>query len=52
MLKLDLSKVSSFLPQDYQTSRVGRLEKAAAMLANPRRPRRGLHRLGVSAPGL
>ena len=34
MLKLDLSKVSSFLPQDYQTSRVGRLEKAAAMLAN------------------
>ena len=30
MLKLDLSKVSSFLPQDYQTSRVGRLEKAAA----------------------
>ena len=33
MLKLDLSKASPFLPQDYVTSRQARLEKAAAMLA-------------------
>ena len=38
MLKLDLSKVSPFLPQDYVTSRQARLEKAAAMLAGHRGP--------------
>ena len=34
MLKLDLSKLSSFIPQDYLAARQGRLEKAADMLAN------------------
>ncbi len=34
MLKLDLSKLSAFLPEDYLTSRQAGLEKAAAMLAN------------------
>ena len=33
MLKLDLSKLSSFLPEDYVTSREDRLSKAAQMLA-------------------
>ena len=34
MLKLDLSKASPFLPQDYVTSRQARLEKAASMLSS------------------
>ena len=34
MLKLDLSKVSTFLPQDYVTSRQAKLEKAASMLSS------------------
>ena len=34
MLSLDVSKASSFLPQDYLTSRLPALEKAASMLAN------------------
>ena len=34
MLKLDCSKLSGFLPQDYVASRQAGLEKAAAMLAN------------------
>ena len=34
MLKLDLSKLSGFLPEDYLTKRQAGLEKAAAMLAN------------------
>ena len=34
MLKLDLSKVSPFLPQDYVTSRQAKLEKAASMLSS------------------
>ena len=38
MLKLDLSKLSSFIPQDYLTARQGRLEKAADMLANHNGP--------------
>ena len=38
MLKLDLSKLSSFIPQDYLAVRQGRLEKAADMLANHNGP--------------
>jgi len=38
MLKLDLSKLSSFLPEDYVTSRQAGLEKAASMLANHNGP--------------
>ena len=38
MLKLDLSKLSSFIPQDYLAARQGRLEKAADMLANHNGP--------------
>ncbi|MCI8423979.1 MAG: glucose-6-phosphate isomerase, partial [Lawsonibacter sp.] len=38
MLKLDLSKLSAFLPQDYLTSREARLSKAAAMIANHEGP--------------
>ena len=34
MLNLDLSKLSSFLPEDYVASREKGLEKAASMLAN------------------
>ena len=34
MLKLDLSKASPFLPQDYVTSRQAKLEKAASMLSS------------------
>ena len=34
MLKLDLSKASPFLPQDYVTSRQDKLEKAASMLSS------------------
>ena len=34
MLKLDCSKLSGFLSQDYVSSRQAGLEKAAAMLAN------------------
>jgi len=34
MLKLDLSKVSAFLPADYVTSREAQLSKAASMLAD------------------
>ena len=34
MLKLDLSKLSSFLPNGYVAARQGALEKAASMLAN------------------
>ena len=34
MLKLDLSKASPFLPQDYVTSRQAQLEKAASMLSS------------------
>ena len=34
MLKLDCSKLSGFLPQDYVSCRQAGLEKAAAMLAN------------------
>ena len=33
MLKLDLSKLSAFLPEGYAESRADRLEKAAGMLA-------------------
>ena len=33
MLKLDLSKLSGFIPEDYLTSREDRLSKAAQMLA-------------------
>ena len=38
MLKLDLSKLTSFLPQDYVSSRQAGLEKAASMLANHNGP--------------
>lgn len=34
MLKLDLSKLASFIPEDFLKTRQGRLEKAANMLAN------------------
>ena len=34
MLKLDLSKIAAFVPEDYVTSRQAALEKAASMLAN------------------
>jgi len=34
MLNLDLSKLSGFVPEDYLSSRIPRLEKAASMLAN------------------
>ena len=33
MLKLDLSKLATFIPEDYVTSRLDRLEKAASMIA-------------------
>ena len=33
MLKLDLSKLTTFIPEDYVSSRLKRLEKAAAMIA-------------------
>lgn len=52
MLKLDLSKVSPFLPQDYVTSRQAKLEKAASMLSMPQRTWRRIYRLGGPAPGL
>ena len=38
MLKLDLSNASSFLPQDYLTSRMDALEKARVMLAEHNGP--------------
>ena len=34
MLKLDLTKLEGFIPQDYLSQRMARLEKAASMLAN------------------
>ena len=34
MLKLDLSKLNGFIPEDYAASRQAGLEKAASMLAN------------------
>ena len=34
MLKLDLSKIAAFIPEDYVASRQQALEKAASMLAN------------------
>ena len=34
MLKLDLSKLNNFIPEDYLTSREDRLSKAAQMVAN------------------
>ena len=33
MLKLDLSKLNGFIPEDYLTSRQDRLAKAAEMVA-------------------
>lgn len=38
MLSLDLSKLSSFLPQDFTASRTSELEQAASMLANHNGP--------------
>ena len=38
MLNLDLSKLSSFLPQDFTASRKAALEQAASMLANHNGP--------------
>ena len=38
MLNLDLSKLSSFLPQDFTASRKAVLEQAASMLANHNGP--------------
>ncbi len=38
MLKLDLSKIAAFVPEDYVTSRQAALEKGAAMLAEHNGP--------------
>lgn len=38
MLKLDLTKLEGFIPQDYLPQRLERLEKAASMLANHNGP--------------
>jgi len=38
MLKLDLSKLNAFVPEDYVSSRQAGLEKAASMLANHNGP--------------
>ena len=38
MLKLDLTKLEGFIPQDYLPQRMERLEKAASMLANHNGP--------------
>ena len=38
MLKLDLSKIAAFIPEDYVTSRQAALEKAASMLAEHNGP--------------
>ena len=38
MLKLDLSKIAAFVPEDYVTSRQAALEKAASMLAEHNGP--------------
>ena len=38
MLKLDLTKLEDFIPQDYLPQRLERLEKAASMLANHNGP--------------